>query len=56
MGDLPAFRSGVAWLCANASFAVDARVHVFELTIRALGGLLSAHVLIDARPSLGPPA
>lgn len=34
-------------LSANASFDVDHRVHVFEVTIRALGGLLSAHILIE---------
>ena len=27
----------VHWLDANLSFDLDARVHVFELTIRALG-------------------
>lgn len=52
MNDLDAFQHAVRWLAANATFHVDARVHVFELTIRALGGLLSAHMLITAKPSL----
>ena len=29
--------SAVHWLDINLSFDLDARVHVFELTIRALG-------------------
>ncbi|CAL5220465.1 g2487 [Coccomyxa viridis] len=38
--------SAVHWLDINLSFDLDARVHVFELTIRALGSLLSTHVLL----------
>lgn len=30
------------------------QVHVFETTIRVLGGLLSAHTLLTADPSLAP--
>jgi mannosidase alpha-like ER degradation enhancer 2 len=33
---------------------VDERVHVFELTIRALGGLLSTHTLLLRNPKLVP--
>ena len=47
MGEAEELRRAVGWLAANASFDVDARVHVFELTIRAVGGLLSAHMLIE---------
>ena len=47
MGKGDELRAAVATLAANASFNVDARVHVFELTIRAVGGLLSAHMLIQ---------
>lgn len=32
-------RDAVAWLEANLRVDVDARIHVFELTIRALGAL-----------------
>lgn len=47
MGEQQQLQEAVAWLSANATFDVDARVHVFELTIRAVGGLLSAHMLIQ---------
>jgi hypothetical protein len=30
----------------HVDFNIDARVHVFETTIRVLGGLLSGHVLL----------
>ncbi len=30
-------RRAVQWLCQSLTFDVDARVHVFEITIRALG-------------------
>lgn len=30
------------------------QVHVFETTIRVLGGLLSGHVLLDADPGIAP--
>ncbi len=36
----------VAWLEANLNVDVDARIHVFELTIRALG----AHCLCTPHP------
>ncbi len=34
--------------------AMHPQVHVFETTIRVLGGLLSGHVLLDRDPSLVP--
>ncbi len=51
-----ALRRAVAWVEAEAPrlFDRDARVHVFELTIRALGGLLSAHAALAADPGLAP--
>jgi len=30
-------RGAVQWLCQSLTLDVDARVHVFEVTIRALG-------------------
>jgi len=47
MGERRQLQEAVRWLAANVTFDVDARVHVFELTIRAVGGLLSAHMLIE---------
>lgn len=47
-------QEAVAWAGAELSFDIDKRVHVFELTIRALGGLLSAHALLAADPTLVP--
>ena len=41
----------MAWLSANGTFDLDVRVHVFEITIRALGGLVSAHLLITQASS-----
>ncbi|DBA72271.1 TPA: hypothetical protein ACH3X2_010653 [Trebouxia sp. C0005] len=47
-------RRAVQWLCQSLAFDVDARVHVFEVTIRALGGLLSTHVMLEREPSAVP--
>lgn len=38
--------TAVAQIESNVDFDRDAKVHVFETNIRALGGLLSAHVLL----------
>ena len=48
MGAQKHLQDAVAWAGASLSFDIDRRVHVFELTIRALGGLLSAHALLAA--------
>lgn len=49
------FRKSIQWICQNPTlFDVDARVHVFEVTIRALGGLLSGHTLASRDPTLMP--
>lgn len=57
MDRLQDFRRGVCWAggdCAGArapegrlSFDLNTSVHVFETTIRALGGLLSAHEIVS---------
>jgi ER degradation enhancer, mannosidase alpha-like 2 len=54
LGEVESLRRAVHWLQANASFEVDSRVHIFELTIRAVGGLLSAHELLLADPTVLP--
>lgn len=54
--NVPAFQSAVQWVTDQRPelFNVDARVHVFEVTIRALGGLLSSHSLLSLDPELAP--
>lgn len=50
----PAFVSAVKHLRNNLSFNLNTTVSVFEITIRVLGGLLSAHgFLTDAAQSAG---
>jgi hypothetical protein len=39
-------KAAVKALEHHVDFNIDARVHVFETTIRVLGGLLSGHVLL----------
>jgi hypothetical protein len=53
LADVGAQRAGPA-RGGRLSFAVDARVHTFELTIRALGGLLSAHTYVSRSPHAVP--
>lgn len=43
LGDQQAFEKGVQDVIDVVSFDVDSKVQVFEVTIRVLGGLLSAH-------------
>jgi len=45
LDDGPRFCAGIDWLARHLSFDVDLRVNLFELNIRVLGGLLSAHLL-----------
>jgi mannosidase alpha-like ER degradation enhancer 1 len=45
MGDHKGFEKAVATVIETVSFDKDSRVQVFEVTIRALGALLSAHLL-----------
>jgi hypothetical protein len=53
LGDVPAFRCAVSRLVATASFSGDVNVSVFEVNIRVVGGLVSAHLLsMDARLKL----
>ncbi|KAK9786898.1 hypothetical protein WJX73_010844 [Symbiochloris irregularis] len=53
-GEAEALQQAVLWLGDHLSLDVDARVHVFELTIRALGGLLSAYQLLTRNQELLP--
>lgn len=53
MGNATAFETAVRWSIANISFDRDETVSLFETNIRALGGLLSAHLLAaDSRLEL----
>jgi mannosidase alpha-like ER degradation enhancer 1 len=45
LGDRTGFEKAVATVIQTVSFDKDSRVQVFEVTIRALGALLSAHLL-----------
>lgn len=45
LGNRSEFARGVRWVSTHVSFDLDIDVHVFETTIRVLGGLLSAHLL-----------
>lgn len=55
LNNVTALRHAVHWLAVNPSlFDVDARVHVFEVTIRAMGGLLSTHMLLQQDHMLVP--
>ena len=45
MGDKPAFWNAVQLVVGHVSFDQDSTVQVFEVTIRVLGGLLSAHMI-----------
>eukprot|EP01025_Chloroclados_australasicus_P003930 TRINITY_DN10939_c1_g1_i6.p1 TRINITY_DN10939_c1_g1~~TRINITY_DN10939_c1_g1_i6.p1 ORF type:complete len:751 (-),score=105.65 TRINITY_DN10939_c1_g1_i6:337-2589(-) len=45
IGNSSEFERNVWWLADNLSFDVDVRVNLFEVNIRMLGGLLSAHML-----------
>eukprot|EP00967_Tisochrysis_lutea_P093422 scaffold135147_cov28-Tisochrysis_lutea.AAC.4 len=45
MGNASEFETRVNWVAEHVSFDVDETVSLFETTIRALGGLLSAHLL-----------
>ncbi|KAJ3195877.1 ER degradation-enhancing alpha-mannosidase-like protein 1 [Irineochytrium annulatum] len=54
MGDEEGFKDSVKKVIETVSFDLDSRVQVFEVTIRVLGGLLSAHMLAT-HPKLGFP-
>ncbi len=51
---LDELRHAVRWAEQSLDLDVDVRAHVFELTIRSLGGLLSAHSLLIRDPALVP--
>lgn len=52
LGNATEFEARVRWVVEHVSFDVDQTVSLFETTIRALGGLLSAH-LLALDPQLG---
>ncbi|CAI5521117.1 unnamed protein product [Closterium sp. Naga37s-1] len=56
LGNVSEFNWGVEYLSQHLSFDLDIRVNVFEANIRALGSLLSAHMLIlqSRDPALPP--
>lgn len=47
-------RKAVLFISKSLDFDIDVRVHVFEVTIRALGGLLSGHVLLSKDSKMVP--
>lgn len=47
-------RKAVLYISKSIDFDIDVRVHVFEVTIRALGGLLSGHVLLSRDSRMVP--
>ena len=49
MNNATEFARAVSWCVDHVSFDVDETVSLFETTIRALGGLLSAHLLASDR-------
>src|SRR5579859_3907884 len=52
LGDFGEFERGIRLVIENVpSFDLDSKVQVFEVTIRVLGGLLSAHIY-STRPDL----
>lgn len=48
MRDKPGFEKGVRNIIQHVNFNKDSRVQVFEITIRALGALLSGHILASS--------
>jgi len=53
MGNASEFERMVNWCIAHIDFDIDETVSVFETNIRALGGLISAHLLaLDPRLGL----
>ncbi|KAL1922501.1 uncharacterized protein VTP21DRAFT_10040 [Calcarisporiella thermophila] len=52
LGEQAEFENAVKMVVKNVRFNVDSKVQVFEVNIRVLGGLLSAHILASD-PSLG---
>lgn len=49
MGDVRGFDTAVKNVLQAVSFNVNTRPQVFEVTIRVLGGLLSAHIFASRR-------
>ena len=49
------FRRSVRYVAGNVSFDADRTVNLFETNIRVLGGLLSAHAIIESQRRAGGP-
>ena len=47
LGNFSEFKRVATWLIQNLKFDYDLNVSVFETNIRIVGGLLSAHLLIE---------
>ncbi|RLN72213.1 hypothetical protein BBJ28_00000531 [Nothophytophthora sp. Chile5] len=53
--DAPEFRRAVALIIEHSDFDLDTEVSLFEITIRVLGGLLSAHLFaVDEKLQMFP--
>jgi len=52
MGNVSEFKRAVQLVIENVSFEQDSTIQVFEASIRLLGGLLSAHLLITDQQKL----
>ena len=48
LGKTAALRKAVLFVSKSLNFNINARVHVFEVTIRGIGGLLSCHAFLEA--------
>ena len=48
LGKTAALRKAVLFVSKSLNFDINARVHVFEVTIRGIGGLLSCHAFLHA--------
>lgn len=53
LGDKEGFEKAVKLVADNVTFDIDAKVQVFEVTIRVLGGLVSCTSLGAVIPGLG---
>eukprot|EP00730_Choanoeca_flexa_P004887 TRINITY_DN11830_c3_g2_i2.p1 TRINITY_DN11830_c3_g2~~TRINITY_DN11830_c3_g2_i2.p1 ORF type:complete len:802 (+),score=134.95 TRINITY_DN11830_c3_g2_i2:325-2730(+) len=54
LGNLSAFKHGVAVTIDTLNLNIDKNVSVFETTIRVLGGLISSHILADELQQSAP--
>ncbi|QHO25478.1 putative alpha-mannosidase I [Arachis hypogaea] len=47
LGDRDRFATSIEWIGKNIRFDINKTVSLFETTIRVLGGLLSAHLIVN---------